>query len=126
MTTTRTHPRSLRRHPKERWDTNAEFVFLRPARVGPPENPIVPAGTKVTAELRARVGERLFRSWWDSKLIGRADPYKKGPQPQSDLAIRLREKQRRRRLAREALTATSAPVVEADPIPDDADFDHEE
>ncbi len=77
------------RHYKQRWDPNADLVYLKRLRLGDnPRKPFVLPGEPVTQEQRDKLGLARLKRWFDNKTIGLADY--EAPEPQRELAIRER------------------------------------
>jgi hypothetical protein len=72
---------SKMRHWRQRWDPEAELVFLRRLRMGDdPERPFVLPGDPVTSEIRTKLGTHRLRRWWDAGAVGLANWQSPGQQ----------------------------------------------
>jgi len=75
------------RHWKQRWDPNAELVFVRRMRVGTKAKPYAQPGDKVTKALRDRIGPHRLRRWFETGVLDIANW--EAPEPQRERALRV-------------------------------------
>lgn len=79
----------MARHFKQRWDPQADLVYLKKLRMGDnPKKPFVFPGEKVTKKMRDKLGLGRLKTWFQYGFLGLAEF--EAPEPQREMALRER------------------------------------